>query len=65
MSSLNYYEILEIERSANTECVNNAFRRLTQKYNPSANMTNQGANIETFNLICEAYDVLSNPERKA
>ena len=65
MSSLNYYSILEIERSATLEEVSNAFRRLTIKYNPGANISNAGSNQVRFDLICEAYDVLSNHERKA
>jgi len=40
MSSLNYYDILELERNATQEEISGAFKRLTQKYNPSANITN-------------------------
>ncbi len=35
------------------------------KYNPIKNPANQASNQQKFGQICEAYDVLSNPERKA
>ena len=44
MSSLDYYGILEIERSSNQEDISSAFRRLSTKYNPHTNLTSQGSN---------------------
>ena len=65
MSSLNYYEILELPRTATHEQIGHAFRRLSQKYNPNSNITQQAANQVKFDLICEAFEVLNHQERKA
>lgn len=63
--SMDYYLILEITRDATLEQITNAFKRLSAKYNPMSNLTNQGSNNLKFNAICEAYEVLSNPQWKA
>lgn len=65
MSSLDYYSILEIERGVNQEEISNAFKRLATKYNPHVNLSNQQANQQRYDLICEAFEVLSNEKRKA
>ena len=59
---MDYYQILEIPREASQEQVKHAFRRLSLKYNPLKNPTNQACNQERFNQICEAFEVLSNLE---
>lgn len=41
------------------------FRRLALKFHPLRNPTNLATNTAKFNEICEAFDVLSNQERKA
>lgn len=61
----NYYETLEIQRDSTSEQITHAFKRLSMKYNPIKNPANQASNQQKFGQICEAYDVLSNPERKA
>lgn len=61
----NYYEILEIPRTTQSEGIANAFRRLAIKYHPAKNPSNVAANTAKFRSICEAFDVLSNPENKA
>lgn len=63
--NVNYYEELEIPRTATSEGITNAFRRLAIKYHPAKNPSNVAANTAKFRLICEAYDVLSDPEKKA
>lgn len=63
--SKDYYLILEIDRDSTQEKISHAFRRLSQKYNPHSNLTNQGSNQMKFDSICEAYEVLSHHERKA
>jgi DnaJ family protein B protein 4 len=62
--SVNYYDTLEIERDANHEAISMAFRRLSLKYNPAKNPTNQASNAVRFASICEAWEVLSNPKLK-
>ena len=63
--NVNYYELLEIPRTSTSEGIANAFRRLALKFHPEKNASNKAANLQKFNEICEAYDVLSDPEKKA
>ena len=62
--SVNYYETLEIDREASFETISQAFKRLSLKYNPAKNPTNQASNAVKFAEICEAWEVLSNPSHK-
>jgi DnaJ homolog subfamily B member 13 len=55
---------LELDREASAEQISQAFRRLSLKFNPAKNPTNQASNAEKFEYICEAWEVLSNPELK-
>ncbi len=55
-----YYKILEISKNAKPEEIKRAFRRLAQKYHPD-----KGGDPEKFKEINEAYQVLSNPEKKS
>jgi molecular chaperone DnaJ len=57
-----YYEILGVARGASDEEVKRAFRRLAQQWHPDVN-TEQGAD-ERFKEINEAYQVLSDPQRR-
>lgn len=58
-----YYEILGAARDASTAEIKSAYRKLAKKYHPDVNK-NRDAN-ERFKEIGEAYEVLSNAEKKA
>jgi curved DNA-binding protein len=58
-----YYEILGVSRNAGDEEIRNAFRRLARQYHPDKNRNNAEAE-DRFKQINEAYEVLSNPERR-
>jgi molecular chaperone DnaJ len=58
-----YYEILGVDRSATTEEVKRAFRRVARETHPDANPNDPDAEAR-FKLAAEAYEVLSNPERR-
>lgn len=59
-----YYSILNITPSATTKDVNKAYRKLSLKYHPHKNPGKQVVE-DKFNLLAEAYDVLSDPRKRA
>ncbi len=63
MPQKDYYEILGISEKASLEDIKKAYRRLAKKYHPDSNPNNKMAE-ERFKEISEAYEVLSNPEKR-
>ncbi len=57
-----YYEVLGVERGASDAEIKKAFRRLAQQWHPDVNT--DAAAQERFKEINEAYQVLSDPERR-
>jgi len=58
-----YYEILGIARSASYREIKKAFRELSSKYNSDRNLTPETE--DNFKEINKAFDVLSNPGKRA
>ena len=58
-----YYEVLGIERDATQKQVKDAYRRLARKLHPDVNPDASAA--EQFKEVGEAYEVLSNSEKRA
>src|SRR5215471_12137008 len=58
-----YYEILGVKKSASTEDIRKAFRKLARKYHPDVNPGDKSAE-EKFKAISEANDVLSDPKKR-
>ncbi|MGH7352559.1 MAG: DnaJ domain-containing protein, partial [Candidatus Methylomirabilales bacterium] len=61
--SRDYYQILGVSTSASPEEIKKAYRRLALKFHPDKN-PDDPAVAEQFTEINEAYEVLSNPERR-
>lgn len=61
---INYYELLEIQKNADKESIKKAYRKLALKYHPDRNQGDSEAEAK-FKLINEAYEVLSDDEKKA
>ncbi|MHB8644960.1 MAG: molecular chaperone DnaJ [Thermomicrobiales bacterium] len=58
-----YYEVLAIERGANSDEIKKSYRRLARQYHPDVNRE-PGAE-ERFKEINEAYEVLSDDDKRA
>ncbi len=59
----NYYDILGVPKTADEKDIKKAFRRLAKKYHPDANQNDPKAE-EKFKELNEAYEVLSDPQKK-
>jgi DnaJ-class molecular chaperone len=59
-----YYKILGVERTASEDEIRKAFRKLARQHHPDVAKTNKAQAEEKFKEINEAYDVLSDPEKR-
>jgi molecular chaperone DnaJ len=59
-----YYEILDVARTASGEEIKRAYRKLAVKYHPDKNPDDPAAE-DRFKELGEAYDVLMDPEKRS
>lgn len=64
MTQRDYYEVLGIERTATTEDIKKAYRKLAMQYHPDRNPDNKEAE-EKFKEATEAYEALSDTDKRA
>ena len=63
MAQEDYYDLLSLAKTASTDDIKKAFRKMALKYHPDRNPGDKAAE-EHFKKISEAYEVLSDAEKK-
>lgn len=63
MSDKNYYDILGVGKDASADEIKSAYRRLAKQYHPDINK--EAGASEKFKEINEAYECLSDPQKKS
>jgi len=64
MEKRDYYEVLGVQKNATADQIKKAYRKKAIEYHPDKNPGNKEAE-EKFKEAAEAYDVLSNPDKRA
>jgi molecular chaperone DnaJ len=64
MAKRDYYEVLGVEREADTEEIKKAYRKLALKYHPDRNPSDKSSE-EKFKELGEAYEALIDPQSRA
>ena len=59
-----YYELLEVERSADDGTIKSSYRRLAMRFHPDKNPGDAAAEVK-FKAISSAYSCLSDPQKRA
>ncbi|VVA90711.1 unnamed protein product [Arabis nemorensis] len=61
---IDYYNVLKVSRNANEDDLKKSYRRMAMKWHPDKNPTSKKEAEAKFKQISEAYDVLSDPQRR-
>ena len=60
-----YYELLEVRNDASNEVIKMAYKALALKYHPDVSQGDKATAENKMNAINEAFEVLSDPEKRA
>ncbi|KAI3977987.1 hypothetical protein MKX01_032364 [Papaver californicum] len=61
---VDYYNMLKVSRNASDENLKKAYRRLAMRWHPDKNPNNKKEAESKFKQISQAYDVLSDPQKR-
>ncbi len=61
--AIDFYKVLNVERTASPEEISKAYRKLARKYHPDLNQEDKNAK-KRFQEIQQAYDCLNDPEKR-
>merc|ERR1719436_206140 len=59
-----YYEILEVPKDADAKAIKSAYKKMALKWHPDKNPDDKEAAEKKFREVAEAYEVLSDPDRR-
>ncbi|XP_048227636.1 dnaJ homolog subfamily B member 1 isoform X2 [Ricinus communis] len=62
---VDYYNVLKVNRNATDDDLKKSYRRLAMKWHPDKNPNNKKEAEAKFKQISEAYEVLSDPQKRA
>jgi DnaJ-class molecular chaperone len=62
---MDFYQLLELERTASDDDIKKAYRKLAMKYHPDRNKDDTETAEKKFKQIKEAYETLSDPAKRA
>ncbi|KAG2650635.1 hypothetical protein PVAP13_1NG179200 [Panicum virgatum] len=62
---VDYYKVLQVERGASDDELKKAYRKLAMKWHPDKNPSNKKEAEAKFKQISEAYEVLSDSQKRA
>ncbi|KQU49728.1 molecular chaperone DnaJ [Sphingomonas sp. Leaf339] len=63
-TQVDYYELLECERTADAGTIKTSYRKLAMKYHPDKNAGCKDSESK-FKAVSEAYDILKDPQKRA